>query len=64
MRVTARPGDVIVLPAGTEGAHSDTCRSFSEQHLKSIAAVPLPAADPVHGAGGPLFTYWVPRTGR
>ena len=74
--VTAKPGDVIVLPAGTghkklsskgtlgvvgaypQGSHPDTCRSFSEKHLKSIAQVPLPAADPVYGVGGLLFTYW------
>jgi len=23
-----------------------------------IAHVPLPACDPVYGAGGPLFEYW------
>jgi uncharacterized protein YjlB len=74
--VTARPGDVIVLPAGTghkklssrgalgvvgaypAGSHPDTCRSFSEKHLQAIAGVPLPAADPVYGAGGPLFSHW------
>jgi uncharacterized protein YjlB len=76
VEVTARPGDVVVLPAGTghkklasrgslgvvgaypEGTHPDTCRSFSEKHLQSIASVPLPPADPVCGPGGPLFTYW------
>ena len=76
IKVTARPGDVIVLPAGTghkklnsrgnlgivgaypEGTHPDTCRSFSKNHLQSIAGVPLPAADPVRGPGGPLFAHW------
>jgi uncharacterized protein YjlB len=72
--VTARPGDVIVLPAGTghkklssrgslgvvgaypEGSDPDTCRSgFNE---KTVLKVPLPAADPVHGPGGPLFEHW------
>ena len=80
--VTAKPGDVIVLPAGTghkmvssrgdlgvvgaypEGMHPDTCRAFSEKHLKAIASVPLPACDPVFGAAGPLFTYWLRRSGR
>ena len=74
--VTAKPGDVIVLPAGTghkklsskgslgvvgaypQGSHPDTCRSFSRKHLDLIANVPLPAADPVYGPGGPLFTFW------
>jgi len=76
VRVAAKAGDVIVLPAGTghkklssrgslgivgaypEGAHPETCRSFSKAHLQSIASVPLPAADPVLGADGPLFGYW------
>ena len=76
--LTARPGDVVVLPAGTghkklssrgslgvvgaypQGSHPDTCRSFSEKHLELIAKVPLPACDPVHGAGGPLFEHWKP----
>jgi uncharacterized protein YjlB len=74
--VTAKPGDVIVLPAGTghkklasrgalgvvgaypEGQRPDTCRVFSEKHLKEIAGVPLPACDPVYGPQGPLFKYW------
>jgi uncharacterized protein YjlB len=74
--VTAKPGDVIVLPAGTghkrlsshgalgivgaypEGAHPDTCRPGNKNPLDAIARVPLPAADPVYGAGGPLFEHW------
>jgi uncharacterized protein YjlB len=71
--VTAKPGDVIVLPAGTghkklssrgalgivgaypEGSDPDTCLAPFE---KKVAQVPLPACDPVYGAGGPLFEYW------
>jgi uncharacterized protein YjlB len=70
--VTAKPGDVIVLPAGTrhkklaargslgvvgaypEGSNPDTCRG----DIRKPPSAPLPACDPVHGAGGPLFTYW------
>ena len=70
--LTAKPGDVIILPAGTrhkklssrgalgivgaypEGSRPDTCRGAASR----IEPVPLPACDPVHGAGGPLFTYW------
>ena len=72
--LTARPGDVIVLPAGTghkrlsskgrlgivgaypEGARPDTCTPPFRKGSKIEA--PLPAADPVHGADGPLFRHW------
>jgi uncharacterized protein YjlB len=72
LTLSAKPGDVIVLPAGTahkklssrgalgivgaypEGSDPDTCRGFP----KDTFDAPLPANDPVHGAGGPLFTYW------
>jgi uncharacterized protein YjlB len=73
--VTAKPGDVIVLPAGTGhkklsskgalgvvgaypvGQHPDTCLP-GKNNLEVIARVPLPACDPVYGAGGPLFSHW------
>jgi uncharacterized protein YjlB len=73
--VTAKPGDVIVLPAGTghkklsskgalgvvgaypDGQHPDTCRP-GKNKLAAITRVPLPACDPVYGAGGPLFSHW------
>ncbi len=79
IEITARPGDVIVLPAGTghkklaskgslgvvgaypEGRHPDLCVATTAdpaRAARSIARVPLPAADPVYGAGGPLFRYW------
>jgi uncharacterized protein YjlB len=76
--LTAQPGDVIILPAGTrhkklssrgalgivgaypEGSHPDTCRDVS----RKVQDVPLPASDPVYGAGGPLFTYWLRPGGR
>jgi uncharacterized protein YjlB len=77
--LTAKPGDVIVLPAGTghkklssrgslgvvgaypEDQHPDTCvppLARYKNSVKSVAATPLPACDPVHGPGGPLFEYW------
>lgn len=72
--VTARPGDVIVLPAGTGhkklgsrgalgivgayplGSSPESCRSGLDE--KDLLRVPLPAADPVFGPGGPLFEHW------
>ena len=77
--LTARPGDVIVLPAGTghkkigsrgavgivgaypAGQSPDMCTprgSSRERNAAAILRVPLPACDPVHGAGGPLFDHW------
>ena len=79
VEITARPGDVVVLPAGTghkklgtrgalgivgaypAGQHPDTCTAVSADASRSaeaVARVPLPAYDPVFGAGGPLFGYW------
>jgi uncharacterized protein YjlB len=79
--LTARPGDVIVLPAGTGhkklysrgalgivgaypvGQHPDTCTpllSNPGRSAEAVARVPLPECDPVHGAGGPLFSHWTP----
>ena len=75
--LTAKPGDIIVLPAGTghkkiaskgslgvvgaypEGSHPETStKAFSERTLQAIAAVRLPACDPVFGSKGPLFEHW------
>ena len=75
--LTAKPGDVIVLPAGIghkklssrgslgvvgaypEGMFPETSRkAFTAKIQSVIAAVPMPACDPVHGAAGPLFDYW------
>ena len=72
LTLTANPGDVIVLPAGTahkkiaargalgivgaypDGSKPDTSRGIPQKDCQA----PLPACDPVFGAGGPLFTYW------
>jgi uncharacterized protein YjlB len=87
VEVAARPGDVIVLPAGTghkklsshgalgvvgaypQGAKPDTCmppfaraaqnaQSVLRDAAQNVLRVGLPAGDPVHGAGGPLFEHW------
>jgi len=76
--VTAKPGDVIVLPAGTGhkkissrgalgivGAYPEGSNPDTCRGLsKTSSQVPLPACDPVYGPGGPLFTYWLPPAGR
>jgi uncharacterized protein YjlB len=80
--VTARAGDVIVLPAGTGhkklssrgdlgivgaypvGQHADMCTPLTailQRSAAGVARVPLPQSDPVHGKGGPLFSYWIQR---
>ena len=56
--ITARSGDVIVLPAGQ---HPDTCRPAPSDLARNEAAVAraaLPECDPVYGAKGPLFLHW------
>lgn len=79
--VTARPGDVIVLPAGTghrklasrgklgvvgaypAGQSPDLCLpqlSNGRRDAQAVLAVPLPECDPVQGAGGALFSHWLP----
>ena len=87
VEVAARPGDVIVLPAGTghkklssrgalgvvgaypQGAKPDTCmppfaraaqnaQSVLRGGAQNVLQVGLPAGDPVHGPGGPLFEHW------
>ncbi len=77
--IVARPGDVVVLPAGTghkklssrgpldvvgaypAGQHPDTCTPVTRgarRAAEAVARVPLPPADPVFGAQGPLFEHW------
>ncbi|MCD6040440.1 MAG: hypothetical protein K0R40_43 [Burkholderiales bacterium] len=70
--LTAKPGDVIVLPAGTAhkklssrgalgivGAYPEGSDPDTCRGTpdRSLQA-PRPACDPVHGPGGPLFTHW------
>jgi uncharacterized protein YjlB len=78
-RFEVRPGDVLVLPAGTshcnagssgdllvvgaypDGMEWDLRRGDPTEHdevLANIRAVPLPAADPVHGPDGALGALW------
>lgn len=51
-------GVVGAYPAGQE---PDMCRpdpSRLAAHARTVAAVAMPAADPVWGHGGPLQTFW------
>ncbi len=54
-------GDLLVIGAYPKGQTPDLCRAGAAQHnqaLAAIAAVPLPAADPVTGGAGPLLEAW------
>jgi len=53
--------DFAVVGAYPEGQTCDMCYGKPDERPeadKNIAAVPLPASDPVYGATGPLFQYW------
>jgi uncharacterized protein YjlB len=57
--------DLLVVGAYPPGQDWDLCRGEPGERprvLASIAAVPLPAADPVRGPDGPLTRLW--RAGR
>ena len=53
--------DLLVVGAYPGGARADLCRGGERERAeveRDIAGVPLPDADPVHGADGPLLRYW------
>ena len=57
----AASGDLLVIGAYPEGQSPDMCRADAASHdrgAKAVAAVPLPAADPVTGGEDPLLQYW------
>lgn len=58
--------DLVVVGAYPYGMWCDLRRgdpAEREEVLAAIAAVPLPGADPVGGAGGPLAELWPPAAG-
>ena len=57
----AASGDLLVIGAYPGGQRPDICRADIATHdraLAAIAAVPLPAADPVTGRTDPLLECW------
>lgn len=57
----AASSDLVVVGAYPRGQSPDLCRAGAvarERALASLAAVPLPEADPLAGRAGPLVTRW------
>jgi uncharacterized protein YjlB len=58
---TGSSGDLLVVGAYPDAMDWDLRRGDRAEHdlaLANIRAVPLPAADPVHGSDGPLSELW------
>jgi uncharacterized protein YjlB len=54
-------GNLLVIGAYPDGMSWDLRRGDPEEHddvLQNISRVPVPKADPVEGAGGPLLRLW------
>jgi uncharacterized protein YjlB len=61
-RSTESSKDFSVVGAYAGGRSYDTCRGRPEEQeaaLRQIEEVPLPEADPVLGAEGPLLRHWL-----
>ena len=59
MRLAAN--DLGIVGAYPRGQHPDLCRSpvaDPDRAARAVAAVTIPARDPVHGSGGPLLANW------
>ena len=57
----AASGDLLVIGAYPRGQKPDMCRAGTAEHdraASNIAAVPLPACDPVTGEAAPLLDCW------
>ena len=53
--------DLLVVGAYPRGSEVDLKRGGAAERAaveRTIAGVPLPASDPVHGADGPLLRHW------
>ena len=54
--------DLLVIGAYPGGSEYDTLRGEPHEHVAAvqrIAALPVPACDPVRGPDGPLRTLWI-----
>ncbi len=52
--------DFLVVGAYPPGCHWDICREAPDAEAEArMRAMPLPHADPVCGAGGPLAEHWL-----
>ena len=57
----AASGDLLVIGSYPRGQNPDMCKAEPDRHDRAaatIAAVPLPGADPVTGGGAPLLECW------
>ena len=57
----AASGDLLMIGSYPRGQNPDMCRAEPDRHdraVATIAAVPLPASDPVTGGAGPLLDCW------
>jgi uncharacterized protein YjlB len=62
----AASADLVVIGAYPRGQRPDICRADAAGHDRAaanVAAVPLPASDPVTGEAGPLLECWDPAKG-
>ena len=53
--------DLLVVGSYPVGQHPDINKGTPDENAKlrqKLGKVPLPAADPVHGAEGPLLRHW------
>lgn len=57
--------DLLVVGAYPRGQSFDLCRGQQEERSQALAnlrRVPLPTADPLYGAEGPLVEHWLRQT--
>jgi uncharacterized protein YjlB len=61
-QLVSKSQDLMVIGAYPKTGRYDLCRGTKSEYAKAvetIAQVPIPETDPVHGADGPLVKLWV-----